>query len=84
MHFAASSWATRLWGVLGITLALLVSGTPASASTGPYLVRNIKAGSESSYPADLTPLDSVLVFSAVGGGKGRELWRSDGGQIRPR
>src|SRR5690349_9755985 len=60
--------------------ALLLAGAaaPVAADSGPYLVKNIKTGSADSFPGDLTALNGFLIFSANGGGKGRELWRSDG------
>ena len=62
--------------VAALVLALLIPGT-AAASTGPYLVRDIDPGGSSS-PSDLTAMNDVVYFSAKGGAKGRELWRSDG------
>ncbi len=63
------------------TLAALIIGTgalPAAAASAPYLVKNIKAGSESSEPFELVALGDVVIFTASGGAVGRELWRSDG------
>lgn len=64
-----------------ITLTLLAAAfgaaTPVDGSTGPYLVKDIDT-SGSSAPSELTELNGVLLFSAKGGSKGRELWRSDG------
>jgi ELWxxDGT repeat protein len=63
-----------------ISLALMATAalaTPAAAVTGPYLVEDIKSPGSSS-PDDLTAMGGILFFSASGGGKGRELWRSDG------
>jgi len=51
--------------------------TPVAAATGPYLVRDINTSGSSS-PAELTEMNGLLYFTAQGGGKGRELWRSDG------
>ena len=66
---------------LGV-VALLITGTalsatPVSAATGPYLVRDIDTNG-SSNPQQLTALGSTLFFTATGGSKGRELFRSDG------
>src|SRR6188508_2789430 len=58
-------------------LAAALGATSASAATGPYLVKDIDA-SGSSNPQELTARGSTLFFTATGGGKGRELYRSDG------
>src|SRR6187551_3300165 len=50
---------------------------PAQAATGPYLVKDINATGSSS-PSDMTVMNGILYFAARGGGKGNELWRSDG------
>lgn len=62
--------------VLTAALAAPAVALPAQASTGPYLVKDIKSPG-SSNPGWLTDLNDTLMFVA-GGGKGRELWRSDG------
>lgn len=66
---------------LSMIVALLAATTlmaaPVAAATGPYLVEDIKSPG-SSFPEDLTAMGDVLFFSASGGGRGRELWRSDG------
>jgi len=54
-----------------------VAPLTARAATGPYLVKDIQP-SGSSDPFDLTDMNGILYFNAKGGGKGRELWRSDG------
>ncbi len=67
--------------LLATSAAILLSAiaaAPVAAVSAPYLVKNIKTGSADSNPTGLTALNDVLIFSAVGGGKGRELWRSDG------
>lgn len=46
----------------------------------PTLVSNIRGGSGSSTPADLTSTDGFLFFTA-NGGQGKELWRTDGTAI---
>ncbi|MCA9139222.1 MAG: hypothetical protein KDB00_20755, partial [Planctomycetales bacterium] len=45
--------------------------------TAPTMVANIRGGSGSSAPADLTSTEGYLFFTADGG-QGRELWRTDG------
>lgn len=64
-----------LLGVVALTL--LVPAMPVAAATGPYLVKDINTSGSSS-PSWLTPIGDILYFSAKGGAKGRELWRSDG------
>ena len=54
------------------------AGSPTAAATGPHLVKDIVPGSGSAAPFDLTEMGGILYFNAKGGGKGRELWRSDG------
>ena len=56
---------------------MAVTVSPAAAATGPYLVKDIRA-SGSSDPTDLTAVGGQVFFSAIGGSKGRELWKSDG------
>lgn len=46
----------------------------------PTMVANIRGGSNSSSPADLTSTDGFLFFTA-NGGQGKELWRTDGTAI---
>ena len=76
--FANGRWRLARATLLGIVaLALLVPATPVAAATGPYLVKDINTSGSSS-PSSLTPIGDTLYFSAKGGGKGRELWRSDG------
>jgi ELWxxDGT repeat protein len=60
--------------VLGATM---IGAVPASAATGPHLVKDIKAGSRASNPTELTAVGNNLFFSAKGP-KGRELWKSNG------
>ena len=62
--------------VAALVLALLIPG-PVAAATGPYLVRDIDTGGSSS-PLDLIAMNDVVFFSAKGGARDRELWRSDG------
>ncbi len=59
------------------SLAFIASALPTAAASGPNLVKDINT-SGSSTPAELTALGDTLYFTAQGGGKGRELWRSDG------
>ena len=69
----------RLALASGAALMALVIGTSSAlGASAPYLVKNIKSGSDDSSPADLTELNGAVIFSASGGGAGRELWRSDG------
>jgi ELWxxDGT repeat protein len=63
--------------VAGATLATGVLPA-AAADPVPYMVRNIKPGSASSNPRELTAIGNLLYFSAGDGAHGRELWRSDG------
>ncbi|HYI21910.1 MAG TPA: ELWxxDGT repeat protein [Candidatus Limnocylindrales bacterium] len=66
---------------IAAALAAVVIGTgvlPVAAASAPYFVKNIKAGSESSVPFELTALGDIVIFTATGGATGRELWRSDG------
>ncbi len=63
-------------------VALLITGsaitaTPVAGATGPYLVKDIDTNG-SSNPQQLTAVGSTLFFTATGGSKGRELFRSDG------
>ncbi|MCP4760716.1 MAG: hypothetical protein GY870_02970 [archaeon] len=50
--------------------------------SGTYIVKDIRSGSSSSYPEDLTVMNNgtedILYFSANNGTNGNELWRSDG------
>jgi ELWxxDGT repeat protein len=65
---------------MAVLLALLGSGitaTPVAASTGPYRVKDINSAG-SSNPIYITDLNGIAYFNANGGGKGAELWRSDG------
>lgn len=61
--------------VLAFTAALLAAGE-ATAATGPYLVKDIRA-TGASQPYNLTVVGDTLFFAANGQG-GRELWKSDG------
>lgn len=63
--------------VMAVIALTVLAAAPVAAGTGPYLVKDIDTSGSSS-PSDLVDLNGVLVFSAKGGGKGRELWRSDG------
>ena len=61
-----------------VALVLVASALPTVAATGPYMVRDIKAGTGSSSPADLVDLGGIVLFTAGDGVRGRELWKSDG------
>jgi ELWxxDGT repeat protein len=62
-----------------VVTSLAGSALPAAADDAvPYMVRNIKPGSGSSHPRELTAIGNLLYFSAGDGSHGRELWRSDG------
>jgi ELWxxDGT repeat protein len=63
--------------VVAVGLSLSGLAVPAVASTGPYLIKDIN-NSGSSDPDELTAMSGKLYFRAQGGGKGRELWTSDG------
>ncbi len=52
----------------------VTNGTPS----GTYMVKDIRAGVDSSSCQYLTPMNGILYFSAYENTYGRELWRSDG------
>jgi ELWxxDGT repeat protein len=63
-----------------LALSVMLSAAlaaPVAADTGPYLVKDINPSGDSD-PSNLTALGSNLLFTAKGGGKGRELYISDG------
>jgi len=62
--------------LLFLTASLLAPG-PVGAATGPYLVKDINPSGHS-FPDNLTPMGGKLYFTAQGGGRGIELWTSDG------
>jgi len=66
-YFVASTAAegTELWKT---------DGTPA----GTVIVKDIKAGTDSSYPYNITAVGSTVFFTADDGVHGRELWKTDG------
>lgn len=64
-----------LVAVVGLAAAMFAG--PVSGATGPYLVKDINSSGDS-FPNELTPMDGKLFFVAGGGGRGRELWMSDG------
>ena len=78
MHVSTNRLVPPLMLAISIVLLTAMAPVPVAAVSAPYLVKNIKAGAEGSEPGDLTALNDVVVFSAGGGGKGRELWRTDG------
>lgn len=75
-HTGRLSRAARAGLLACLTLSL--AGMPVAAADGPYRVKDIKAGSASSSPADLVELDGRVLFTAGDGIRGRELWRSNG------
>ena len=70
----------------GTTVVLTICGLGASvlpvaaAEPVPYMVKDINTSGGSS-PTGLTEMDGILYFAAKGGGRGTELWRSDGTAI---
>jgi ELWxxDGT repeat protein len=70
-------------GLAAASLLLASVAGPASAATGPYMVKNINASGDSR-PEWLTPVGNTLFFVAKGGANGRELWRSDGTAVGTR
>ena len=68
-----------LTGALALLFALTAVSVPAavSATTGPYLLKNINTSGSSS-PEQLTAMGNFVYFTANDGIHGRELWRSDG------
>jgi len=65
-YFVATTAAegTELWKT---------DGTPA----GTVIVKDIKAGTGSSYPSNITAVGSTVFFTADDGVHGRELWKTD-------
>jgi ELWxxDGT repeat protein len=65
--------------VLALTLAVgaFALAPPVAATTDRYLVKDINTSGHS-HPDNLTPMGDKLYFRAKGGGKGMELWASDG------
>ena len=71
------------WIAIVAALAILpaFSGRAAAAEpAAPYKVKDINSQG-SSDPTELTAMGGKIYFSAKGGGKGRELWVSDGTAI---
>ena len=66
---------TRIPAFAAVLAAL--AATTARAQT-PALVIDLKAGSGSSTPAELTVVAGELFFAADDGSVGRELWKTDG------
>jgi len=60
-----------------VLVPLAATGVAAGEPGAPYRVKDINS-SGSSDPTELTAMGGKLYFSAKGGGKGRELWFSDG------
>ena len=48
-------------------------GTPEGAAR----VKDVRSGTNDSYPRDISGVDGTLFFSAENGSGDRELWRSD-------
>jgi ELWxxDGT repeat protein len=83
-QYPALGWREVGASALLALLCLALVGAPtASAATGPQMVKNINT-SGSSNPYALTDVDGVLMFAAKGGGRGYELWRSDGTAVGTR
>src|SRR3954454_12233156 len=62
-----------------LILALLTFAPAASASAPPVgRVSDVNPGFAGSLASEFTPLGGVMVFSAVGDGTGREIWKTDG------
>lgn len=49
-------------------------GTPS----GTFVLKDINAGNEGSYPAEFIDINGTLYFTAYTSSSGRELWKSDG------
>ena len=60
-----------------MAVSTTVLAAPVAGGNAPLMVRDIN-GSGSSDPTELTSVGEMLFFAAKGGGKGRELWVSDG------
>jgi ELWxxDGT repeat protein len=65
------------WVVGVISIALLLSGSPARAANAPTLVKDINPFG-SSDPGPTLAVGTTVYFAATDGAHGRELWRSDG------
>ncbi len=65
-----------------VIAASLLTGSASASASGASLVRDIRLGSEGSYPGVFTGEDTnvagTLFFGANDGSHGEELWRSDG------
>jgi ELWxxDGT repeat protein len=55
---------------------------PTSGFAGPVLLKDIKPGTLSSAPSNLTNVNGTLYFAADDGVHGRQLWKSDGSPTR--
>ncbi len=48
---------------------------------GTWMVKDIRAGQDTSSPSNLVSFDGLLYFAANEGTNGTELWRSDGAEV---
>ena len=65
--------------------SLAIAAVPASALDGPFLVKDIKPGTDGSYPRLFVPFGNQLFFGSNDGVTGSEPWISDattGGTIQ--
>ena len=79
------SWSKN--GVLGDEIYFAAKETPSSGielwksdgtSAGTMMVKDIRNGSGSSYPAEFVRVNDTLFFTATDATYGKELWRTDG------
>ena len=60
--------------LMGWTRVMESDGTEA----GTFRLKDIRVGSDSSYPAQITRVNSTVFFNANDGATGWELWKTDG------